>query len=162
MQKSRGRYESAKLLLEDAIDLYDAANAPFEAARARQELSNVLVALGQFRLAESELKKALKIFQRLGAEKDVEKTRLQLKQMHKTNAELQAMDKKLEFTGRELEVLRLIAEGKSNEEIAEQLFLSVRTIEKHITNLYLKMGVSGKSARAFAASYAIRHHLVFS
>jgi DNA-binding NarL/FixJ family response regulator len=150
------------LLLEDAIDIYDAVNAPFEAARTRLELSDVLATLGQFHLAEAELNKAMKIFQKLGAEKDVDKTRLQLKNLHKTNAESQAMNKKLEFTGRELEVLRLIAEGKNNEEIAGQLFLSVRTIEKHITNLYLKMGVSGKSARAFAASYAIRHHLVFS
>jgi DNA-binding CsgD family transcriptional regulator len=162
IQKAVEKYDAAKLLLEDAIDIYDAVNAPFEAARTRLELSDVLTTLGQFHLAEAELNKAMKIFQKLGAEKDVDKTRLQLKNLHKTNAESQAMNKKLEFTGRELEVLRLIAEGKNNEEIAGQLFLSVRTIEKHITNLYLKMGVSGKSARAFAASYAIRHHLVFS
>jgi DNA-binding CsgD family transcriptional regulator len=162
IQKAVEKYDAAKLLLEDAIDIYDAVNAPFEAARTRLELSDVLATLGQFHLAEAELNKAMKIFQKLGAEKDVDKTRLQLKNLHKTNAESQAMNRKLEFTGRELEVLRLIAEGKNNEEIAGQLFLSVRTIEKHITNLYLKMGVSGKSARAFAASYAIRHHLVFS
>jgi DNA-binding NarL/FixJ family response regulator len=58
-------------------------------------------------------------------------------------------------------VLRLLAEGKNNEEIAKELYLSVRTIEKHLSNLYIKMGVSGKSARAFAASYAIKHNLVF-
>ncbi len=161
VRKAQGKYKSAKLLLEDASDIYDAVIAPYESARTRLELSEVLATLGQFHLAESELNKALKIFQRLGAEKDVDKTRLLLKNIHKTNAELLAIDKKLKFTGRELEVLRLIAEGKTNEEIAEQLFLSVRTIEKHITNLYLKMGVSGKSARAFAASYAIRHHLIF-
>ncbi len=162
LQTTFGEYESAKLLLEDAIDMYDAINAPFEAAHARLGLSDALIFLGQFHLAEAELNKALKSFQRLGAEKDMEKAKLLLKNMHKTNAEMQAMDKKLQFTGRELEVLRLIAAGKNNEEIAEQLFLSVRTIEKHISNLYLKMGVSGKSARAFAASYAIRHHLVFA
>jgi DNA-binding NarL/FixJ family response regulator len=104
---------------------------------------------------------ALKTFQQLGAEKDIDKTRFLLKNMHKTNAELQSLKNTYEFTGRELEVLRLIAEGKNNEEIAEQLFLSVRTVEKHITNLYLKMGVSGKSARAFASSYAFKHNLTF-
>ena len=67
-----------------------------------------------------------------------------------------------EFTGRELEVLRLIAQGKNNEETAEKLFLSVRTVEKHLTNIYSKMGVSGKSARAYAASYAIKQKLVLS
>lgn len=162
LEKAVDKYESAKLLLEDAIDIYDGINTPFEAAHARLELAGALVALGQFHLAEAELNKALKTFQHLGAEKDVGRAKLLLTNLHKTNAEMQAMDKKLQLTGRELEVLRLIAAGKNNEEIAEQLFLSVRTIEKHLSNLYLKMGVSGKSARAFAASYAIRHHLVFT
>ncbi|HEX5025154.1 MAG TPA: LuxR C-terminal-related transcriptional regulator [Agriterribacter sp.] len=162
LRKAAGKYEAAKQLFEDAIDMFDTVNAPFEAARIRLELAEVLITLGRFQLAEPELNHASKTFQTLGAEKYFEKTRLLLRHMHTTNAELQAMNTKLEFTGRELEVLRLIAEGKNNEEMAEQLFLSIRTVEKHITNLYLKMGVSGKSARAFAASYAIKHHLVFT
>jgi len=59
----------------------------------------------------------------------------------------------------ELEVLNLIAEGRNNEEIAEKLFLSIRTVEKHLTNIYQKLGISGKSARAFAASYSIKNNL---
>ena len=156
-----GKYDTAKHYLEDAIDMFDKIVAPFESARARIALSEVLITLGQFHLAESELNTALKTFQRLGAEKDIEKTRYLLKNMHKTNAELRSLKNTYEFTGRELEVLRLIAEGKNNEEIAEQLFLSVRTVEKHITNLYVKLGVSGKSARAFASSYAFKHNLTF-
>ena len=162
LEKAAGRNDTAKQLFEDAIDMFDNINAPFEAARTRLELAEVLITLCRFHLAESELNNALKVFQQLGAAKDIQKVKLLLKNMHTTNAELQAMNKKPEFTGRELEVLRLLAEGKNNEEIAEQLFLSVRTVEKHITNLYLKMGVSGKSARAFAASFAIKHHLVFT
>ena len=162
LEKASGKYDTARQLFEDAIDLFDKINAPFEAACIRLELAEVLIILCRFHLAESELNNALKTFQTLGAKKDFEKTKFLLKNMHTTNAELQAMNTTLEFTGRELEVLRLIAEGKNNEEIAGQLFLSVRTIEKHITNLYLKMGVSGKSARAFAASYAIKHHLIFT
>lgn len=161
LHNASGKYNTAKEYFEDAIDTFDKINAPFEAASIRLILSEVLIVLNQFQLAEKELNAALKTFQQLGAEKDAAKARLLLKNMHKTNAELQALNNKLEFTGRELEVLRLIAEGKNNEEIAEQLFLSVRTVEKHITNLYLKMGVSGKSARAFAASYAIKHNLIF-
>ena len=162
LEKASGKYDTARQLFEDAIDLFDKINAPFEAACIRLELAEVLITLCRFHLAESELNNASKTFQTLGAKKDFEKTKFLLKNMHTTNAELQAMNTTLEFTGRELEVLRLIAEGKNNEEIAGQLFLSVRTIEKHITNLYLKMGVSGKSARAFAASYAIKHHLIFT
>jgi DNA-binding CsgD family transcriptional regulator len=162
LEKASGKYDTARQLFEDAIDLFDKINAPFEAACIRLELAEVLIILCRFHLAESELNNASKTFQTLGAKKDFEKTKFLLKNMHTTNAELQAMNTTLEFTGRELEVLQLIAEGKNNEEIAGQLFLSVRTIEKHITNLYLKMGVSGKSARAFAASYAIKHHLIFT
>ena len=58
-------------------------------------------------------------------------------------------------TARELEVLRLIARGRSNHEIATELVLSVRTVERHIANIYDKIGASGRAARAAAASYAL-------
>jgi len=53
---------------------------------------------------------------------------------------------------RELEVLELVSAGLSNEEIAGRLCLSVRTVERHLSNIYTKLGVSGKSARAAAAA----------
>jgi DNA-binding NarL/FixJ family response regulator len=60
------------------------------------------------------------------------------------------------LTPRELEVLRLLASGRSNREIAEELVLSVRTVERHVTNLYAKIGARGK---ADATAYAFRHNL---
>ena len=60
------------------------------------------------------------------------------------------------LTPREIEVLSLIACGKSNRQIAKELVLSVRTVERHITNIYGKIGAGG---RADATAYAIRHHL---
>jgi DNA-binding NarL/FixJ family response regulator len=60
------------------------------------------------------------------------------------------------LTARELEVLRLVASGRSNREIAEKLVLSVRTVERHVTNLYAKIGARGK---ADATAYAFRHGL---
>jgi len=57
---------------------------------------------------------------------------------------------------RELEVLRLIASGRSNQQIADELVLSVRTVERHITNLYAKIGAHGK---ADATAYALRSGL---
>jgi DNA-binding NarL/FixJ family response regulator len=60
------------------------------------------------------------------------------------------------LTWREVEVLRLIAGGSSNREVAAQLVLSLRTVERHITNIYAKIGARG---RADATSYALRNSL---
>jgi non-specific serine/threonine protein kinase len=62
----------------------------------------------------------------------------------------------LGLTSREADVLRLLAHGQSNKEIAAELVLSVRTVERHITNLYAKIGARGK---ADATAYAIHHDL---
>ncbi len=60
------------------------------------------------------------------------------------------------MTPREAEVLVLLANGRSNQQIAEELVLSVRTVERHLANVYEKIGASGKSARAAAVAYALR------
>jgi DNA-binding NarL/FixJ family response regulator len=61
------------------------------------------------------------------------------------------------LTSREVEVLRLVAKGQSNKEIAAELVLSVRTVERHITNLYGKIDARGK---ADATAYAFQHGLL--
>jgi pimeloyl-ACP methyl ester carboxylesterase/DNA-binding CsgD family transcriptional regulator len=57
-----------------------------------------------------------------------------------------------ELSAREREVLELVAAGLSNEQIGERLFLSARTVERHLSNVYAKLRLSGKSARAAAAA----------
>jgi DNA-binding NarL/FixJ family response regulator len=59
---------------------------------------------------------------------------------------------------RELEVLELVASGLTNEAIAARLFLSVRTVERHLTNIYAKLRVSGKVGRAAAAALFVQFH----
>ena len=61
------------------------------------------------------------------------------------------------LTPRELEIVTLITHGRSNREIAEELVLSVRTVERHIENIYAKLGLHGKAARAAVAAHALRH-----
>jgi DNA-binding NarL/FixJ family response regulator len=61
------------------------------------------------------------------------------------------------LTSREVEVLRFIAAGKSNREIADDLVISVRTVERHIANLYTKIGARTK---AQATAFALRANLV--
>jgi DNA-binding CsgD family transcriptional regulator len=64
-----------------------------------------------------------------------------------------------ELSRREIDVLRLAATGRSNEAIAAELGLSVRTVERHLSNAYSKLGVSGKAARAAAVADLLRGQL---
>jgi RNA polymerase sigma factor (sigma-70 family) len=61
-----------------------------------------------------------------------------------------------DLTERERQVLTLVAAGLSNEQIGERLFLSTRTVERHLSNVYAKLRLSGKSARAAAAAILSR------
>jgi pimeloyl-ACP methyl ester carboxylesterase len=60
---------------------------------------------------------------------------------------------------RERDVLRLVADGRTNEEIADALTLSVRTVERHLSNVYGKLGLGGRAARAAAVAEYLRHQL---
>ncbi len=61
------------------------------------------------------------------------------------------------LTDREVEVLRLVARGKTNRQVAELLVVSPKTVGRHVENLYRKLGVS---SRAAAAVFAMEHHLL--
>jgi DNA-binding NarL/FixJ family response regulator len=63
------------------------------------------------------------------------------------------------LSAREVDVLRLVGQGRSNEEIASELFLSVRTVERHLSNVYSKIGAHGRAARVLASTYATKHGL---
>ena len=62
------------------------------------------------------------------------------------------------LTVREREVLHLAADGRTNAEIAEALVLSIRTVERHLSNAYVKLGISGKAARTAAVASLLRQH----
>lgn len=152
LERARGNTAAARQYLEHAIDLYEQLVCPFEASRARLVLASVLSDLNLVSQAEVEVQAAMQTFEQLGAEKDFARAKSMIGKLGSA-----AMESSSEFTSRECAVLRLITQGMNNEEIADKLFLSVRTVEKHLSNIYQKLGVNGKSARAYAASYASRN-----
>ncbi len=62
-----------------------------------------------------------------------------------------------ELSSRETEVLKLVARGLTNDQVAEELFISPRTVQRHLTSIYGKLGVS---SRAAATRFALEHDLV--
>ncbi|MGH2604513.1 MAG: helix-turn-helix domain-containing protein, partial [Dehalococcoidia bacterium] len=108
------------------------------------------------------LEQALTLYDQLGMEHHAAGARALLAAPHLATAPSSPPAYPDHLTPREVDVLRLIAAGRSNREIAEALVVSERTVERHIANIYAKIGVGGRSARAAAAIYALSHHLVQS
>lgn len=128
-----------------------------EAARARLELARVLRDLDHVAEAKAEAQRALDECQTLGARFEEQQCLAFLKGLlPQTASAVEEVLRKSGLTRREAEVLTLIASGKSNEEISRKLFLSVRTVERHVSTIYQKIGVSGKAARAAAAAFAVK------
>jgi DNA-binding NarL/FixJ family response regulator len=156
----RGEHVAARRSFEDALDLLASSDARFEAARVRLDLAATLRALGRDDQARRELQDALASFQELGANGEAARAEALLGKLHKPQAALppEAVDGPLgELTGRELEVLSLVAEGLTNHGIAERLVLSEHTVNRHVANILRKLGLP---SRAAAASLAGRHGLV--
>ena len=132
-----GELTTAGPLLEDAVDLFDNAGARYDAALARLELASVLRTAGRDGPAAKAEERGRKALQELGA--------------RTPDARVGGL------SAREAEVLRLVARGLSNEDIAQNLVLSVRTVERHVANVYLKIGASGRTGRAIATAWAHAH-----
>ncbi len=119
--------------------------ARYDAARARVRIALALRALGDAVSATSELSVARQAFTELGTEparREVER--------------LLATGLPDGLTPREVEVLRLVARGQSNPQIAGELFLSEKTVARHLSNIFTKTGVTSRTA---AAAYAHSHEL---
>jgi ATP/maltotriose-dependent transcriptional regulator MalT len=132
-----GEATTACSLLEDAADLFDAAGARYDAALGRLELASVLRVAGRDGPAEKAEARARKALKELGA--------------RAPEARVGGL------SAREAEVLRLVAGGLSNDDIARKLVLSVRTVERHVANIYIKIGASGRTGRAIATAWAHAH-----
>ena len=124
---------------------------PGESARARELIGLACRRLGDDDSARMELEGVRETFARLGAVPDVARI--------EGPAGLGTSTDSGQLSKRELEVLRLLTAGETNREIAARLVVSVRTVDRHVSNIYTKLGVS---SRAAAASYAHEHGLVRS
>jgi len=122
--------------------------APYEAARSRLLIGLACRALGDEDAAAMELEAARAVLARLGAAPDLER----LERLARPDAAGTAG-----LTERELEVLRLLAAGKTNAAIGSALHLAAKTVDRHVSNIYAKLGVS---SRAAATAYAYQHQLV--
>jgi LuxR family maltose regulon positive regulatory protein len=149
--------DEARRALEDAVDLFGRSGAVQEAGRARLALAGLLSKLDRVEAAEQEARVALTALSTLGAMTDAAAAGEVLKRLGALPGRRTPGGATL--TVREAEILRRLAQGLSNQEIAADLFLSVRTVERHISNVYTKVGAHGKAARAAATAYAHTHGL---
>jgi DNA-binding CsgD family transcriptional regulator len=129
---AQGRTVEAMGLLRMAFTHWQALDVPYEAARTRMLLADGYRALGDAEGADREAAAARACFDRLGVRIGYSSVPAGL-------------------TPREVEVVRLIAAGKSNRGIAENLFLSEKTVARHLSNIFAKVGAT---SRAGVAAFA--------
>ena len=142
---AEGDAGSALAHLRAAQQLWIELDAPYEVARARALLSAACAALGDGEAAALEREAACEAFRKLEAAPDLARLEpVPAKPAHGLSA-------------RELEVLRLLARGKTNREIAAVLVISEHTVARHVQNIYAKLRVA---SRAAATAFAFEHDLV--
>jgi DNA-binding CsgD family transcriptional regulator len=138
---------SALRSLRRAWELWRTLDCPFEAAEARRMLGLASRALGDEEAAELAISGAHAVFVDLGARLEAAATAELLSERARPAG----------LTAREVDVLRLVAAGKSNREIADELYLSIKTVARHLANIFGKLDVSSRTA---AAAFAYEHGLL--
>ena len=131
-----------------ALRAWQELSAPYDAARARVLIAQACTQIGDADTAALELDAARDVLFRLGAAPDL--ARIDSLTRKRAGAEHG-------LTPREVEVLRLVARGRSNREIGTALVISERTVARHVQNIFAKLGVS---SRASASVFAAEHDLL--
>src|SRR5262245_45123460 len=139
--------------LRQARDAWQNVGAPYLSARIRLLMARAFQALGDTDGVTLEVDAAKKIFDHLGAAPDV--AAIEAMTTHAPAGARPAPSHGL--SARELEVLLLVASGKTNKAIADALFLSEKTVDRHVSNIFLKLDVP---TRAAATAWAYQHRLV--
>ena len=144
-----GEAQAALASLRHAAQVWRELDAPYEVARARLLVGLARRALGDDDGAALELDAARGAFEHLGAAPDV--ARVDAVTTAPTPRDTHGL------SARELEVLRLVAAGKTNREIASSLVVSEHTVARHVQNIFTKLRVSSRTA---ATAFAFEHELV--
>ncbi len=147
--------DGASIAFEQAVEVFHRFSTPWLETRALEDWAEVLLHARRRRDAASKLRQAEVVYRDIGAGEPWLARLAAMGGMAGSNPD--ALDLPDGMTSREVEVLRLVARGQSNKQIADELVLSVRTVERHIANIYEKAAVHTKSQ---ATAYAYRHHLV--
>jgi DNA-binding CsgD family transcriptional regulator len=155
LAQARGNLDAAKLQYQDAIDLYDSSGAYFDSARTRLDYAATLRALGRMPAAAEQAMLAQASFNRLGAALYAQRAADFVSQFSRQMGSPPSGALPHGLTRREAEVLWRIAAGRTNQDIAAELVLSIRTVERHISTIYEKLNLQGRAARASAAAFAI-------
>jgi DNA-binding CsgD family transcriptional regulator/tetratricopeptide (TPR) repeat protein len=144
----------ARACLHEALEGFARAQLPMELARTRLELARALSDRSP-ELAVAEAKSAFLGFERLQAARHADAAAAVLRSL---GAPIRTGPQGVGgLTGREVQVLRLVATGLSNQEIATALVISEHTARRHLQNIFAKLGVS---SRAAATAYAFQHDLI--
>jgi DNA-binding CsgD family transcriptional regulator len=140
-----GTFEAALIELRRAFNEFNALGVRYEAARTRLLIADACQALGDHDAAGMESSSARSEFESLGATATL------------SAIAVQADSPPDGLTQRELEVLALLARGKTNRTIANELFISEKTVASHVSHIFTKLGLASRSA---ATAYAYDHDLV--
>lgn len=140
-----GEPERALPLLRDALRRWRDVDAGFETARIRCLLARALESVGDVDAAAREVEAATAVFTKLGATSALRELGAPPGAMYPGG-----------LSAREAEVLACVAAGRTNRQIATELGISERTVERHLSNIFVKLDVS---SRTEAAGYAFEHRL---
>jgi len=144
----RGDPKGAVSLMRSAAEALDEIPMLWDSARIRRQMAGRMAEVGMIDEASAELKRVHDIFVKLGADEELEKARMQFREIGHRPPPKGVGEGLAGLTSRELEVARLVARRLSNKAIGKELGMATRTASTHLSNIYQKLGISSRGELA--------------